>query len=223
MAKVNFDGKSLNTEPPFEDPVDEVIARKLAQITPPAELRERLLDERPGEMKVPVPVVEAPGPNRWMWRASALAAALILALVVFGLTSWEQYAGGDRSLSAASSYFANFLKSDFDLGLKTDNLPEIREWLAAGQADGEFAVPENVKGLEPIGCRELTWDGNQGALICFRLENGKLAHLIVFSSEAFGGDPLGDRLVERVDGWERAMWSEGGRTYLLFAPLNGAV
>ncbi len=213
----------MNTKPPFEEPVDEVIARKLEQIHPPADLRARLLTERPSEMKVPVPVVEAPRPNRWAWRAGAVAAALTIALVVFGLSSWERDAKGDHSLAAANSYFENFLKSDFALGLKTNDLPEIREWLAAGRADGDFIVPGGLQESEPVGCRELTWNGNQGALICFRLADGGMAHLIVFPSEAFGDEPVADRVVSRGDGWERATWSEGGRTYLLFAPVNGAV
>jgi hypothetical protein len=213
----------VNTEPPFEDPFDEVIARKLAQIAPPAELRSRLLAERPSGTKVPVPAVEAPGPSRWGWRGAALAAVLTVALVVFGLSSWERDAGGGNSLSAASSYFANFLESDFALGLKTADLPEIREWFVADQADGGFVVPGDLEALEPIGCRELSWDGNRGALICFRLTDGKVAHLIVFPNEAFGTSPGDERVVIRVDGWERSAWSEGGRTYLLFTPPGSPV
>lgn len=213
----------MNTDPPFEDPFDEVIARKLAQIVPPAELRSRLLVERPEGTRAPVPVVEASGPARWTWGVAALAAAVVVVFTVVGLNSWERDTGGDYSLSSTSEYFGNFLKSDFSLEMKTGDLPEIQNWYAALHGGEKFLVPESLEKLGTLGCREIDWNGERGALICFRLEDGRLAHLIVLPSRAVENPPGTDPTVARIGAWERSAWSEGGVTYLLFAPSDGAV
>lgn len=212
----------MKTHPPFEDPLDEVIARKLEQITAPDGLRERLLAVRPTKTPVPVPVVKvAPNRRRRSWGVTALAAVLVLGLLATGI-----YLGAGRggaanegdSLALASAEFAELLNSGFGLEMRSGDLAEIEQWYAARNAGSAVAVPAELRERLPVGCREIEWEGQRGALICFKLEDGRLAHLVVLPSGAFENPPGSEPVVARVAGWERSAWSADGMTYLVFAP-----
>ncbi|MGC1481525.1 MAG: hypothetical protein WA771_13570 [Chthoniobacterales bacterium] len=208
----------MNTEAPFEDPFDEVIAQKLAEITPPEGLRVRLLKQQSADAAVPI---EATAGAWWSRGGTAIAAAVALALVVAAIYLGDRSAndGGD-SVAAAGADFAEFFESGLTLDLMTEDLPEVRAWYAARNDGVGFELPSALEGLPPVGCREIEWRGHLGALICFRLKDGQLAHMVVMPREAFTDPPESERRVSRVGDWEQEVWSEGGSTYLLYAPVG---
>lgn len=188
--------------------MDEVIAGKLAAITPPNGLFERCLAEgrRAARQKLLSHAV------------LPLAALLAVGLLIYGLVTWG---GGElegNSLRAATADWAEFFDSDFRLEKVTADLGEIRAWYAAGNSGEPVSIPQSLEEAEPLGCREIEWGGESGSLICFKMKDGQIAHLIVISNGAFLDPPGAAPEVARVGDWTRSAWRQGGMTYLLFSP-----
>jgi hypothetical protein len=193
---------------PF-DKTDEVIARKLAEITPPADLRARLLaiDAEPAE--------EVPSVNWWARGITAVAAAVVVAFTIFSV--WPK--SGD-SMSAATADLSNMLSHGFELDMKAQNSAEVREWLATNNPEHPVDLPSALAANSPIGCRELMWRDHRGTLACFQLGDGREAHLAMFPEDTFSDSPGGTPLVASAGKWTRAAWSRNGMTYLLFVPAG---
>ncbi len=200
----------MKTDSKFDDPFDEVIAGKLAGIEVPSGLRERCLAMRKD--------VRAGG----KWPVLPLAALLAAALLIAGLVTWSNRHGAD-SLRVASEDFATFFDSDFQLDVQSDDLERIREWYASGHEGRNLQIPAVFDEMTSIGCRTIDWGGEHGTLVCFRLKDGRLAHLIVIPDRAFSDPPGAERELARVGRWERTAWSTDGMTYLVFAPSEADV
>lgn len=195
---------------PF-DKTDAALARKLAEITPPADLRARLLaiDTKPD-------VEEGVSGKWWVRGIIAAAAALVLALGVLG--TWFHSNG--EPISAATADLSRFLSGGFPLSMKTDNMAHVRDWLAANNPRHPVRIPERLAQHLPLGCRELAWRGHAGSLACFRMSGGQEAHLAIFPTKVFSDPPGAEPQVASAGAWTRAAWSKDGMTYLLFVPAG---
>jgi hypothetical protein len=198
------------------DETDAVLARKLAEITPPADLRARLLAsaQLPSERSE---VVEAPTRSGNWLIGGILAAAASLVLSLFLLGEW---AHRGESLSAATADLSKFLSGRFELTMETSNVNQVREWLAANNPKHPVSVPSALAKNEPMGCRKLMWRGHAGSLACFKMPSGREAHLAMFSSKAFSDAPGASPEIASAGAWTRAAWSRDGMTYLLFVPAG---
>ncbi|MGH8046487.1 MAG: hypothetical protein ACREKL_04515, partial [Chthoniobacterales bacterium] len=104
---------------PF-DKTDDVIARKLAEIAPPADLRARLLAiEEQSE------VVEAEPAYWWTRGVTAVAATVVVGLVILSL--WPQSQPTSQPIADAKSDMAKFLSNGFELALKTPDVNQVRQ------------------------------------------------------------------------------------------------
>lgn len=180
---------------------DAVIARKLAEIKPPADLRARLL-----AIEAPA---EAREPGWWGVGISAAAAAIIAAFAL--LSMFGPDAG---SVDPATAYFARFLSGPFRLEMTASNLPEVNSWLQS--QDRSMQVPRSFDDQTLIGCRKVSWRGHEGALVCFKMEGGGIAHLVMFPTDEMPG-PSEPQFAAAGE-WDRAIWSSDGITCMLFAP-----
>lgn len=194
---------------PFDE-TDAVLARKLAEITPPADLRTRLLalESRP-------PVVEATAAPWWSQPITALAAAVTLALVVLSL--WPH---SGEPLSAATVDISTFLSNGFDLPMRTADVNRVRGWLVQNNPGQRIDLPTALARNPTIGCRELMWRNHRGSLACFSLGGGREAHLAMFPSDTFVNAPGSAPKIAHAGQWTRAAWTKDGMTYLLFVPAG---
>jgi hypothetical protein len=79
-------------------------------------------------------------------------------------------------------------------------------------------VPPNLAGLDPAGCRVLSFRGRKVTLICFKRDGGRLAHLLVVDRMKLPGLPeMSDAIIEPEGEWMTAAWSDGSHSYLLAA------
>jgi hypothetical protein len=195
------------------DETDAVLARKLAEITPPVDLRARLL----AEAALIENVVESRSGGGW-WAYRITAAAAVLALLLGGFSLWQS--GRGEPISAATADISTFLSNGFTLAMKTDDVGQVREWLAANNPNHAVDLPSSLAVQRPIGCREMMWRGHAGSLACFSLGGGKEAHLAMFPTKAFSDAPGRTPLVASAGKWTSAAWSRDGMTYLLFVPAG---
>ena len=79
-----------------------------------------------------------------------------------------------------------------------------------------LTMPDRLAALHPLGCRVLSFRGQDVTLICFESEGNRLAHLFVVDSAALPQLKPGDKPVFANDnGWMTATWAEGGQAYMI--------
>jgi hypothetical protein len=194
---------------PFDE-TDAVLARKLAEITPPADLRARLL-----ALESEAPAVEAAPPAWWARGIAALAAAIAIALATLSL--WPH---SGEPLAAATADLSTFLTNGFELPMRTPDVNRVRGWLVQNNPGQRIDLPTALARNPTIGCRELVWRDHRGSLACFSLGDGREAHLAMFPSRTFADAPGSTPKIAQAGKWTRAAWSKDGMTYLLFVPAG---
>ena len=195
---------------PFDE-TDAVLARKLTEISPPADLRARLLASAESRPEV----VESGISSGTWWIGGIVAAA---AALVFSLFLLGQWAHKGEPIMAATADLSNFLSGKFDLAMESSNLDKVRAWLAANNPNHPIDLPAALSGRQPVGCREMMWRGHHGSLACFSMGDGRLAHLAMFPTKTFADAPGSSPVIAKAGEWTRAAWSRDGMTYLLFVP-----
>jgi len=160
-----------------------------------------------------LPPMEFTQPRRHNW---LLAAAACLAAFAVLFSSWRGLFQPANSLADFRDEMTSFVKVDPALALETNELPRISSWLEKNNAPAQVDLPEGLRALQPIGCRTLRYRGHDVALICFKRDNGLLAHIFVLDRRAF------PRLTDRASpdfatqqGWTSASWAEGNNAYIL--------
>lgn len=198
----------MNKSHPDFDATDAALAARLRAIAPPSDLRRKLLALSPPPRRT----------SRWAVPLPAFALAAVALLALVSIRS--ENAG---SIAAARTHFAQFFNSDFSLDVTGQPLPALRVWLSARGLAPTARIPRGLAARVPEGCREITWGGQRGALICFETPHG-LAHLIMLPNAAFAdAAPAAPRAMTKVAGWNSAAWSDGTYTYLVFTQGNAAV
>ncbi len=195
-----------------EQAIDQIIGAKLAAVSIPPGLKAKLI-------AAPGPI---PHPQRTWSRVALLAAAVIIALAVF-FGSWRGPFQPATSLGDYRDEMVAFIKVEPNLELESAEMARLKSYLAKAEAPSEFTVPVNLEGYEPVGCRVLRYRGQDVSLICFKIAEGKLAHLFLVDATAMpvpnsGSSPS---LVQEGQ-WITAAWKEGEEIYLFTVQGNSA-
>jgi hypothetical protein len=87
----------------------------------------------------------------------------------------------------------------------------------AHRAPENFAIPGKLNGRSRVGCRVFAWNGQKVSLICFEIENKKVAHLFVMDTSSLTNLPAGGipHFQTTGDGIATASWSDAQRIYIL--------
>jgi anti-sigma factor RsiW len=189
-----------------EQNFDRAFAARIREASAPVGLERRILA-----------AASNPPQRRFLLRNLGLAAAAILLLAgVFAL--WQTRAQRDAALDEYRGEMVSIVKVPPSLELEADELSQIQEWLARSGAPAKIAVPPNVAGLQPAGCRVLSFRGHKVTLICFKRDGGRMAHLLVIDRAKLPGLPdMSDAIIEPEGEWMTAAWSDGSHSYLLAA------
>ncbi len=186
-----------------ERALDQAIARHLQAAPVPRDLRARRLRTSVNESST----THALG-RPWLYAAAALVTLALL----FGLS---------RSAFQEKPLFANyrdemvsFVKLTPSLELESNNLPQIRSFLTSANAPADAQIPPEVAKLNPIGCRVLRFRGEDVTLICFKREDGRLAHIFAVKRSMFLHGAAKPEYAAAGD-WMTASWTNGDYNYLL--------
>lgn len=190
-----------------EQALDARISAKLqASLRAPAHLKSQLLAQpkmlRPASWRRPS------GLGRF-----ALAACL-LGLLILSAFWFRSGRGGD--FASYREAMATLLDRRLErLDFVSRDVAAVRGWLAERGAHGDLVLPAGLDGRPSLGCRLLEWRGRQVSLICFELEDRKVAHLLVMDASAFQNAPAASPVLAQADGVATVSWSHGGKTYVL--------
>jgi hypothetical protein len=171
---------------------DSLIADKLAEIQPPANLYSAILAGIANRSPI----------RRFNLRPLlALAAVLILSGAILLPFYLERHS---RSKSIEQYQRANLTMLSSapapNLDLVTAEFSRTQEYLAEMNAPCIPFLPGSLLDLPTAGCKTLHWKGQEFSLTCFRLPSGELLHVFVIDEKAFRSINVGDKFRE-MDGW----------------------
>ena len=93
---------------------------------------------------------------------------------------------------------------------------EIRQYLAKAGAKVPGELPGGLARSESLGCKRIRVGEHAGVVICFMLDSGKEAHLVVVDSGDLPGlPPAGEADYRSEKGWNLATWTDGAQSYVL--------
>lgn len=150
---------------------------------------------------------------RW---ASALAALLLLGLTgIWAYRSHYNHQMHDyATFREGMSHFV--ARSYFLLDFVDTNPGNIQDWLAKKQAPVYEAIPVALAEKEPIGCKKMSWKGQDVSLVCFNKKNGEIVHLFVAERSRLSEAAIADlEDITLSHGLETGGWVTDTHVYLL--------
>ncbi len=196
---------------------DEQVAAAMPGACPvPAGLREAIL-----RGVAPAPVSPLRRRVRWI-TSTAVAAAACVAV------GWTLLWPGNSAMAAwESDSLAAVARVEYGvsrLDEKAEDFEAVRRLLKATECPCPNAVPRALAGLRTYGCKRVHVDGRPATLICFELQPGREAHLVVFNNTDLCDCPeQGVPCFKTAKNWSYASWSHGGQAYLLATTADTAV
>lgn len=207
---------------------DRLVRERLRTVSPPLGLRDRILATN---KTVTVP---------W-WRSPTIWAAAAAVVLVLGGASWwlgstrgnatrgraVRQSGaaplGQASLAAFQAEMTKFVATGgYSLDLQSDNLAEVKRFLAARNAQPDAAIPGALEKLRTYGCQIFDWNGSRVTLICFRARGIGIAHLFVVDAALFRDSPSTEKQFTAQDTWTAVSWRDGRNALVLCAPSDVA-
>lgn len=194
----------LSTDPALaewfqkEQAFDAAMASLLAQTSPPAELRQNILAG-----------AKISAPRRWQAPVWAMAATVVLSLTLAILWLRDSRSPG---LAHWQTQALHFLEGSVVLDHQSGDVNELKGWLRQRSAPAPEVLPAALAGLPGVGCKVLRDDGRVISIICFTMDSGELAHLVLTRS---GGSRDEAPRFSSSDGWNLVTWSEGGTSMML--------
>jgi hypothetical protein len=101
------------------------------------------------------------------------------------------------------------------LDLQTNNVAAARNCLAVHHAPDKFILPAKLNGRPSLGCRVFRWRNKPVSLVCFEIENRKVAHMFVIDRAGFDRRPEGQVSFDTVRGITTASWNDERRIYVV--------
>ncbi len=191
-----------------EQAFDRAIAAHLDAIPEPLGLKTRLLANAPSQT--------SPGsPAQWSWIVKLAGMAALLFLLVQVVSVFHPAAAPTALVGDYASEMVSFIRITPRLEMMSDDLGKIESWLDKKKTT-PMQVPAHLAALEPIGCRILSFRGQNVTLICFQRKEDGLAHLFVVNRAAMPQMKPGAKTVISQEGeWATASWAEKDSVYMV--------
>lgn len=190
----------------------------------PGDLAERLLAAHrapAGSLASTVASATAPGAPRvrrlWpvAWRRVALAAAVLL-LAALSLVVFRP----GRAEDSFATFRARMVRSvlrEYRMEIVTNDMAQIRQFLATNQAPADYEVPGGLARLAPVGAGLLSWQGQRVSMVCLDSGQNDIFFLFIVDPRAVRRPPPAQPEFTRVNKLATASWTRGGRCYVLAA------
>lgn len=190
---------------------DEQVAEAYAA-TIPAGLRASILQNATRPARRPV---------RWVLPTLAAAAAAVVVgwtmlwPVNSGMPGWQA-----DSLAAVTKVEYGMSKVDH----VSRDIEAIKKMLVADQSPTPARLPGTVGTMPVLACKRIQVAGRVASIICFEIEPGKEAHLVVMDNTGLSEQPPQLRPEFKTSkNWNMASWSDGNQTFLLATTADEAV
>jgi hypothetical protein len=190
--------------------LQRAIAKGFHEIPVPGDLRARIL-ARP---KIIVPVA-------WWRKPVWLSAAAALALLL-GLAAWWVRPPSEDSLAVFRGRMVGIVLRQYTMELATNDMTQVRAWLARKQAPSDFVLPEKLGRLPLLGADVLSWRTERVSMVCLESSSKDTLFLFVVSDPSFSPELVSTTEFAQVNSLMTASWTQGGKTYVLAGSINRA-
>lgn len=130
---------------------------KFRQIPVPAGLKEQIISEQAAHQR------SSPRQRRMVALATALC---VVALILW--IPWHRGRPAEDTLEVYQHTMIGLALRGYGMDLNTNDLPQIRTYLAQHQAPADFQLSPVLKNTTVIGCAVETWQAAKVSLICFQ-------------------------------------------------------
>ena len=200
---------------------DAAVAWKLRAVVPPVELREAILTgarvsggaarEVGGERAGPK---VRPTQRRAWWAQPGWLAAVAAVAVLVSLAAWRMTPVRGE---AFEEFAVNFVDKGFMLQKRGADVASLKVWLGEQRGPLPEALPAKFAELRALGCRTLTFKGQDVSLMCFE-RGGKEFHVFVARREGVdaAGAERGPRFLDgQKGGHVAATWADAKNRYVV--------
>ena len=193
-----------------ERKTDDAIRRKLDSVDAPSDLLDDLL------------AVTSVSAHRSFWRRTAktwLAAAAVLILSLGGAYWFLPPAQPALAFTAYPEAVSGFLHRPFALDYKATSLQEADLWLRRNFDRSAPTPPPHLQAaaLDGVGCKMFNWQGEDVLLLCFFLDDGRIAHYFIMEADQLPdtpGSPTAPQWAQQGR-YATGVWSDGRHAYVL--------
>lgn len=199
-------GAWLKKRTEFDQQVADAFAASM-----PAGLRESILQNSRKPVRRPI---------RWVLPAlAAAAAAVVLSWTMFWPVSNSMPGWQAESLAAVTKVEYGMLKVDH----MSRDFEAIKKMLVTDQSPTPLRLPGTVGRMPVLACKCIKVAGRKASIICFEIEPGKEAHLVVVENTGLTGlPPQLQPQFKTSKNWNMASWSDGSQTFLLATTADEA-
>ena len=106
---------------------------------------------------------------------------------------------------------------------RSGSLEALRGYLSSRHAPSPGRMPGMMDQTRTFGCKLIQAGGHPATIVCFQLEDGREAHLVIIENAGPQERPSEVPSLTARDGWNLAAWSEGAVSYLLATTADAAV
>ena len=184
--------------------LQSAVRAHLRQIPVPEGLREQIISEINAEIRS----------NR-RTRLSLITGALVALALALGLLVFLAPSHADETLAALRNRLERYALLPYNMDRATNDLPEIRRYLASQGAPSDYILPPTLNSLETLGCAKRSWQGEPVTMLCFAENKTNRMWLFVIDRAALRSPPSAVPTFEKVNRLMTASWSQGGRIYVL--------
>ncbi len=183
-----------------------LIRDRLRQIDVPVHLEQEILGE----------IIQL-GPVIW-WRRpliQSLAAAAAVVLLIATAYLWTR-PNKSNSFAAYRNHMVRTAQRMYVMDMATNNLTEIRKYLADRHAQADYTLPPALETLPADGCAIMSWRKKTASLVCFDLGKRNDLYLFIVNRADLPDPPTtGQPQFARIGKFISASWSRGDEAYIL--------
>jgi hypothetical protein len=185
-----------------------LVRSRLKQISVPEDLRQQILDC----------VAERPAIIWWRRPAFQVLAAAAAIVLVVGLAWFWMRPVQSNGFEAYRDQIVRGVQRLYDMDMLTNNLTEIRAYLAQNAAPSDYVLSKPMEKLPGIGCDIIKWRSNKVSLVCLDSGNRNILYLFVIDRSAVSDPPpASPPQYAQIRKLVSASWSHEGRVYILAA------
>lgn len=143
-----------------------------------------------------------------VWKAAAAIAFLSVIVAI-----WQKPSPEDSFQTFRSRVVRNVLRQ-YTMDIETNDMAEIRRFLATKNAPADYVLPPNLDRLPALGAGVLSWQDRRASMVCLNSGAQGTLFLFVVDGSSVRNAPAQEEYAA-VSDLMTVSWSEGGKTYVL--------
>ena len=151
------------------------------------------------------------------------ALACVAGLMLAGIWFWRSGGDPEEQFATFRSRMVRTALRGYAMDLETRDAAEIRQFLSARSAHGDWQSTEALDQQSLLGCAVLTWRSQPTAMVCYGGAKEPELWLFVVDSKAMPNPPAeGSPEFASVNRLNTLSWSRAGKTYVLAGSVDEA-